>query len=788
MAKKKRVTTRSRKGRPRKAGPETVELIVVPVRNMVLFPGVVLPLMIGREHSVEAVRAAFGGNQPVGLLLQRDEALEAPGPEDLYEVGTLTTLVRYWTAPDGRHQAICQGDGRFRIVEFLQTQPFMVAKVELIQEDEPEGRAIDARFMALKQRAEEVLGMAPGAPEEMAQAVRAIESPAMLADMVSTFLDVPAGDKQELLELVDLRKRLDRLNQLLGDWAEVLRLSQKIRNDTKGHLEKAQREYYLREQLRIIRRELGEEDDEQAELGEFAERLEALNLPEAVEQEARRDLRRLERMPEQAAEYSMLRTWFEVFLELPWNEVTEDRLDLDHASEILEEDHHGLQKVKDRILEFLAVRKLNPGGQGPTLCLVGPPGVGKTSLGKSIARAMGREFVRVSLGGVHDEAEVRGHRRTYVGAMLGRVVDGLRRAGTRNPVFILDEMDKLGSGLHGDPSAAMLEVLDPAQNSSFTDNYLGVPFDLSDVLFVATANVLEQIPLALRDRLEVIHIPGYTEEEKVAIARRFLLPRQLEASGLTRKKLKVSSAALKEVVRYYTREAGVRNLEREVGAICRHAATLFARRRRKLFEVGPDQVPKILGPRRFESDVAQRTSRPGVATGLAWTPVGGEILFIEATSMPGKGELILTGQLGDVMRESARAALTLVKARAADLGIDVAAFESSDLHVHLPAGAVPKDGPSAGITMVTALVSLLTGKKIRGHLAMTGEISLRGLVLPVGGIKEKILAARAAGIRTVIMPERNRPDYESIADEVGSRPAVVYVSSVEQVLEVALGT
>lgn len=787
MAKKKRTTTRSRGGRSRKARPETAELIVVPVRNMVLFPGVVLPLMIGREHSVEAVRAAFGGNQPVGLLLQRDEAIEAPGPDDLYEVGTLTTLVRYWTAPDGRHQAICQGDGRFRIVEFVQTEPFMVARVELIQEDEPEGRAIDARFMALKQRAEEVLGMAPGAPEEMAQAVRAIESPAMLADMVSTFLDVPAGDKQELLELVDLRKRLDRLNHLLGDWAEVLRLSQKIRNDTKGHLEKAQREYYLREQLRIIRRELGEEDDEQAELGEFAERLEALELPEAVEREARRDLRRLERMPEQAAEYSMLRTWFEVFLELPWNEATEDRLDLDHASEILEEDHHGLQKVKDRILEFLAVRKLNPGGQGPTLCLVGPPGVGKTSLGKSIARAMGREFVRVSLGGVHDEAEVRGHRRTYVGAMLGRILDGLRRAKTRNPVFILDEMDKLGAGLHGDPSAAMLEVLDPAQNSTFTDNYLGVPFDLSDVLFVATANVLDQIPLALRDRLEVIHIPGYTEEEKVAIARRFLLPRQLKAAGLTRKKVKVSSAALKEVVRFYTREAGVRNLEREVGAICRHGATLFARRRRKPLEVDPEEVQEILGPRRFESDVAQRTSRPGVATGLAWTPVGGEILFIEATSMPGKGELILTGQLGDVMRESARAALTLVKARSADLGIDHAVFDCSDLHVHLPAGAVPKDGPIAGITMVTALVSLLTGKKVRGHLAMTGEISLRGLVLPVGGIKEKILAARAAGIRTVIMPERNRPDYESISEEVGSRPAIVYVSTIEQVLEVALG-
>ena len=767
--------------------PQTADLIVVPVRNMVLFPGVVLPLMIGRDRAIRAVRSAVAEQRPVGLLLQRDEQLEDPRPEDLYGVGTLATLVRYWTAPDGRHQAICQGEQRFRVLQYVQQEPYLIARVEMLPVDESESRAIEARFVALKQRAQEVLELAPGAPEEMSQAVRAIESPSMLADMVSTFVDVPASEKQELLEIPDLRRRLDRLNQMLGEWAEVLTLSQKIRVQTKSSLEKAQREYYLREQLRTIRRELGEEDDGQEELGELAKKLAALDLPEVVRKEAERELRRLRRTPEQAGEYSMLRTWFDVFVELPWNRFTEDHLDLARAEAILDEDHHGLEKVKRRILEFLAVRKLNPKGQGPTLCLVGPPGVGKTSLGRSIARAMGREFARASLGGVHDEGEIRGHRRTYVGAMLGRILDALRRVGSANPVFVLDEMDKLGSGLHGDPAAALLEVLDPAQNDTFVDNYLGVPFDLSRVLFLATANVLEGIPLALRDRLEVIHLPGYTEEEKLAIARRYLVKRQLAAAGLRRAQCTITSAALTEVVRHYTREAGVRNLEREIGSLCRHAATLFARRRRKPYRIDAQEVARILGPRRIESEVARRTQVPGVATGLAWTPVGGEILFVEATAMPGKGELILTGQLGDVMRESARAALSLVKSRAKELGLDPGLFDRTDLHVHLPAGAVPKDGPSAGVALVCAIVSLLTQRRVRGHVAMTGEISLRGLVLPVGGIKEKVLAARSAGVRTVLLPARNRADFEEIAGEVG-KLEVVYLETIEDALSTALET
>jgi len=769
----------------RAALPPTTDLIVVPVRNMVLFPGVVLPLMIGRDRAIRAVRSAVAEQRPVGLLLQRDEQLEDPRPEDLYGVGTLATLVRYWTAPDGRHQAICQGEQRFRVLEYLQQEPYLVARVEILPADESQGRAIEARFVALKQRAQEVLDLAPGAPEEMSQAVRAIESPTMLADMVSTFVDVPASEKQELLEIPDLRRRLDRLNQMLSEWAEVLSLSQKIRLQTKSSLEKAQREYYLREQLRTIRRELGEEDDGQEELGELAKKLSALELPDAVRKEAERELRRLQRTPEQAGEYSMLRTWFDVFVELPWNRFTEDHLDLARAAAILDEDHYGLEKVKRRILEFLAVRKLNPKGQGPTLCLVGPPGVGKTSLGRSIARAMGREFARASLGGVHDEGEIRGHRRTYVGALLGRILDALRRVGSANPVFVLDEMDKLGAGLHGDPAAALLEVLDPAQNDTFVDNYLGVPFDLSRVLFLATANVLEGIPPALRDRLEVIHLPGYTEEEKLAIARRYLVKRQLAAAGLTRAQCTITVAALTEVVRHYTREAGVRNLEREIGALCRHAATLFAGRRRKPYRIDAAEVARILGPPKVESEVARRTQVPGVATGLAWTPVGGEILFVEATSMPGKGELILTGQLGDVMRESARAALSLVKSRARELGLDPALFDRSDLHLHLPAGAVPKDGPSAGVALVCAIVSLLTQRRVRGHVAMTGEISLRGLVLPVGGIKEKVLAARSAGVRTVLLPARNRADFEEIAAEVG-RLEVVYLETIEDALASAL--
>lgn len=784
MAKKRR----KKRSQAKAQEAAEIEVILVPVRNMVLFPGVVLPLMIGREASVRAVREAVDTNRPVGLVLQRDENTEEPSPEDLYQVGSLAQIVRYWQAPDGQHHAICQGEGRFHVHSYDTTGAVLTAKVRMIPVAEPTGKRIDAQFVALKQRAHEVLDLAPGAPEEMSQAVRSIESPTVLADMVSTFVDVSPAEKQVLLETLDLEERLDRLNHLLGEWAEVLSLSHKIRQETKGELDKAQREYFLREQLRTIQRELGELDEGAEEIAEFAERLSALDLPEEAEREARKELRRLERTPEHASDHSMLRTWLELFTELPWNTVSHDQLNLKRAEEILDEDHFGLEVVKKRILESLAVRKLNPKGQGRALCLVGPPGVGKTSLGRSVARAMGREFVRLSLGGVNDESEVRGHRRTYIGSMPGRILDGLRRAGTRNPVFLLDELDKLGrAGFQGDPSSAMLEVLDPAQNSTFVDNYLATPFDLSDVLFIATANVSDTIPPALRDRLEVIRLSGYTEEEKLEIARRYLVRRQLESAGLKASQCRIQVSALRELIRFYTREAGVRNLEREIAALCRHAATKFARRRRKPMVFDAEEVRKVLGPRRRENEVAERTARSGVATGLAWTGLGGEILFVEATRMTGKGELVLTGQLGDVMKESARAALSVVRARAEEWGLDPDLFQSSDLHVHLPEGAVPKDGPSAGVALFVALVSLLTGRRVRPTVAMTGEISLRGLVMPVGGIKEKVLAARAAGIRTVMLPARNRSDYEKeVTEKVRQGLEVVWLERVEDALEAAL--
>jgi len=573
---------------------------------------------------------------------------------------------------------------------------------------------------------------------------------------------------------------------MLGEMSAVRKLSQKIRHKTKSTLDKAQREYYLREQLRAIQKELGEGEEHDEEFGELRERLEGLDMPEAARKTAIKELRRLERMPEQAAEYSMLRTYLETFADMPWSTITKDNLNLRRARKILNEDHYGLEKVKRRILEFLAVRKLNPTGQGPTLCLVGPPGVGKTSLGHSIARALDRKFERISLGGVHDEAEIRGHRRTYVGAMPGAIIGGLLRAGSKNPVFMLDELDKLGAGIHGDPSSALLEVLDPAQNHTFRDNYLGTDFDLRSVLFIGTANVLYDIPRALRDRLEVIELPGYTEVEKLEIAKRYLVKRRLVATGLRASQCRIQQAALRLIIKSYTREAGVRNLEREIGAVCRHVAMQVAAGKKKSVSVGAADIAAILGPIRFESELALRTSQPGVVTGLAWTPVGGEILFVEASSVPGKGKLILTGHLGAVMKESAIAAISLAKARAAQFGIDPAIFDRSDLHLHIPAGAVPKDGPSAGAAMFTAVVSLLTGRRVQSSIAMTGEISLRGLVLPIGGVKEKVLAAHAAGVKKVILPARNRRDFKEIPAEARKKLRFVWVENVDDVIAAAL--
>ena len=788
MARKKKSKRKTqRRSRRSVDDTEIEELVIVPVRNMILFPGVVLPLMLGRESSVLAVRAAVEDDRPIGLLLQRDERDDSPGPADLFKVGTVGEIMRYWTAPDGRHQAICQGLSRFEVIDYVETEPLLVARVRRIEEVDRSTRAIEARFVALKQRAEEVLSLSPGTPEDLEQAVQGIDSPGMLADLVATFLDMPSTEKQEILETFEVKARLDRLLEALGQAAAVLELSLKIRRETKGSLDQAQREYFLREQLRQIRRELGEGDDFTDELAEIRERVDALSLPEEAEREVRRELKRLERTPEQAAEHSMLRTWMEVFTELPWNTRSKDTLQLDAAQEVLDADHHGLEKVKRRILEFLAVKKLNPEGQGPTLCLVGPPGVGKTSLGQSVARAMGREFVRVSLGGVHDESEVRGHRRTYVGAMPGKIIEGLRKARTRNPVFLLDEVDKLGAGMNGDPSSALLEVLDPAQNGTFQDNYLGVPFDLSEVLFIATANVEEQIPGPLHDRMDVLRLSGYTEAEKLAIARKHLLGRQRTAAGLKASQLKISVAALREVITGYTREAGVRELERKIAAICRFAAVKFASRRRKPILIGPDDVKEILGHERREHEVAERTAQSGVATGLAWTSVGGEILFIEAASCGGKGELRLTGQLGDVMKESALAALTLLRSRASELGIDEEELATSDIHLHIPAGAVPKDGPSAGVAITVALASLFSGRPVRGTVAMTGEISLRGRVLPVGGVKEKVLAALAAGIRTILLPERNMADLVELPEAARKRLKFIPLRAIDDAFEVALG-
>ncbi len=778
---KKASSKRRSKGRG-----DTEELVIVPVRNMILFPGVVLPLMLGRERSVVAVRAAVAEEREIGLLLQRDEREETPGPKDLYTVGTVGDIMRYWTAPDGRHQAICQGQSRFEIIEYVATEPVLIARVRRIEEVEKPSRALEARFVALKARAQEVLAMAQGTPEDLEQAVQGIESPAMLADLVATFLDMPATEKQELLETFDLKKRLDRLLEALGEAHAVLELSTKIRQDTKETLDTAQREYYLREQLRQIQRELGEGEDLVSEIQEIRKRVDALDLPEEAEREVRRELRRLERTPEQASEHSMLRTWLEVFTELPWNERSRDLVDLSRAQEVLDADHHGLEKVKRRIIEFLAVKKLNPEGQGPTLCLVGPPGVGKTSLGQSVARATGREFVRISLGGVHDESEIRGHRRTYVGAMPGKIIEGLRKAKTRNPVFLLDEVDKLGQGMHGDPASALLEVLDPAQNGTFQDNYLGVPFDLSEVLFIATANVEERIPLPLHDRMDVIRLAGYTAEEKLAIAREHLFARQRSEAGLKASQLRMSVGALKEIISSYTREAGVRDLDRKIAAVCRFAATKFASRRKKPMSIGPAEVREILGPERREREVVDRTAQPGVATGLAWTSVGGEILFIEAAYSEGKGELRLTGQLGDVMKESALAAQTLLKTRAEALGIDKELIAKSDVHLHIPAGAVPKDGPSAGVAITVALVSLFTGRRVRSTVAMTGEISLRGRVLPVGGVKEKTLAALAAGIKTVLLPAKNMPDLIELPESAASKLKFLPLETIEEALDAAL--
>ena len=762
-------------------------LILIPTRNLVLFPGTVLPITLGRQRSVLAAQAAMRLSRPVGLVLQREAATDDPIPVDLHRIGTEAGLLRYVTSPDGMHHAICQGERRFRILEFLDGFPFLVARVERIAEPEAASTEIAARLLNLRNQATEVLQLLPQTPAELMGAVQSIASASALADLIASFMDITPPEKQEVLETIDVARRLERVSAMLSYRLEVLRLSQRINEQTKEKMDERQREFLLREQLKTIQKELGEGEDAKAqEIAELRNRIAQAKMPEEVEEHAKKEVSRLERMPEAAGEYSMARTYIEWLVELPWAAGDTPPVDVAEARRILDADHYGLAKVKRRILEYLAIQKLNPGGRSPILCFVGPPGVGKTSLGQSIARATGRKFARVSLGGVHDEAEIRGHRRTYIGALPGNILQGIKKAGSRTCVMMLDEVDKLGRGIQGDPSSALLEVLDPEQNSTFRDNYLGVPFDLSRVMFITTANVLDNIPGPLRDRMEVIDLPGYVEDEKLEIARRYLVARQLQANGLKPEQAEITDAALGAIIRDYTREAGVRNLEREIGTVMRGIAMRVAEGTAAHVKIEPQDLPEILGPPRFESEVKMRTSIPGVATGLAWTPVGGDILFIEATRIPGDGRLILTGQLGEVMKESAQAALSLVKGKAQSLGLAPEAFEKSDIHIHVPAGAIPKDGPSAGVAMYTALVSLLTHRTVKSEAAMTGEISLRGLVLPVGGIKEKVVAAARAGLTTVILPARNRKDYDEIPESARKALRFLWAERVEDVIDNAL--
>jgi ATP-dependent Lon protease len=764
--------------------PEDV-LIVLPVRDIVLFPGVVLPIAISGRRALAAAQEAVRTQRRVGLLLQKN-AVEEPDGDDLHRVGTAASIVRFVTAPDGSHHLICQGEQRFTVLDFVSRDPFLVARIETHKEATVLDREVEARGLNLRERAIEALQLLPQAPAELTNAIRAVESVPALADIVASFMDLKSADKQDILATFDLQSRLDRVLAFITRRIEVLKVSRQIDERTREAFDGRQKEAVLRERLRQIQKELGETDGPAAEIEELRKAIGEAGMPAEALEQALREVARLERMPEGAAEYSMARTYLDWLIAMPWSKSDTELLDIERARAILDEDHHGLDKVKKRILEFLAVRKLNPEGRSPILCFVGPPGVGKTSLGQSIAKALGLEFRRVSLGGVHDEAEIRGHRRTYIGSLPGNIVQAMRKVKRRNPVLMLDEVDKLSASHQGDPFSALLEVLDPEQNNTFRDNYLGVPFDLSKVLFIGTANVMDSIPAPLRDRMEVIELSGYTEEEKLQIARRHLLKRQLSANGLRADQVQVSDEALRQVIVDHTREAGVRSLERQIGALLRNAAVTIASGRATSVAINAGDIVKILGGARFENDVALRTSVPGVATGLAWTPAGGDILFIESSRVKGSGKLILTGQLGDVMKESAQAAVTLVKSQADRLGIDPGQLENADLHIHVPAGAIPKDGPSAGVAMATSLASLLSQRTVRADVAMTGEISLRGVVLPVGGIKEKCVAAARAGIRTVILPARNRRDLEDIPESVRNRLEFVWAEKIDDVLARAL--
>lgn len=763
-------------------------LPIVPMRNLVLFPQVLAPITIGRPRSVAAVARAIGSKDPLIVVLQRDPTVDDPGLVDMHPVGTLARIVQHARSDESQWHVVCQGVGRVRVMELVPGHPFMAARVERLPEPEDErpSAQAEALSMQLRERTAELLSLLPSVPAEFTQVMQATTSPSQLADLAASLVDAEPEQKQVLLETLDTEARLRGVLDLVTHRLQVLRLSLEIGARTKEQFDDRQRRVLLQEQLRAIRKELGEESEQSQDFQRLEESIAKAQMPPEAEAQARKEFERLKRMSESSGEGPMLRTWLEWMTELPWAEPKPLEIDLETARGVLEIDHFGLPKVKRRIVEYLAVRKLNPKGRAPILCFAGPPGVGKTSLGQSIAKALDRPFVRVSLGGVHDEAEIRGHRRTYIGALPGLVVQGLKRAGARDCVMMLDEVDKMGTSLRGDPAAALLEVLDPEQNHTFRDHYLGLPFDLSRVVFIATANVMDAVPAPVRDRMEVIELPGYTQEEKLQIARRYLVRRQLEIAGLDATNFEITDAALKELAANYTREAGVRQLEREIGRVTRHAAISVAEQASTRVRVDATELEAVLGPAPFEHETALRAGLPGVATGLAWTPAGGDILFIEVTRVAGADKLILTGQLGDVMKESAQAALTLVKSQSPALGIPSLAFEHMDIHVHVPAGAIPKDGPSAGVAMFIALASLFTQRPVRPDVAMTGEISLRGLVLPVGGIKEKVLAALRAGVRTVLLPARNRKDLLDVPEEVRSQIEFVWLEKVDDALGVAL--
>lgn len=764
-------------------------LPVLPIRDIVVFPYMIIPLFVGRQVSIDAIENALSSNKMVMLLTQKDMSVEVPAAKDLFRTGTVGLIMRMLKLPDGRVKILVQGLTKARVKEFTHEGPFYRVQIEKMSEEKPKEITIEieALIRTVKEQLDKAISLGKTIIPDVMVVIENLDDPGRLADLIASNLGLKTDQAQEVLEITEPITRLKRVSDILGHEIELLMVQQKIQTEARGEIDKTQRDYFLREQLKAIQKELGEMDERAEEIREFTKKMEKAKMPEKVQAEAEKQLRRLQKMHPDSAEAATIRTYLEWLVELPWSKSTRDMLDIKKAQQVLDEDHYDLEKIKERILEYLSVRKLKAKMKGPILCFIGPPGVGKTSLGKSIARALGREFVRLSLGGVRDEAEIRGHRRTYVGALPGRIIQGLKQAGTNNPIFMLDEVDKIGMDFRGDPSSALLEVLDPEQNNTFVDHYLAVPFDLSSVIFITTGNMVDTIPSPLRDRMEIIYLSGYTEEEKIGIAKNYLVPKQLDAHGITGKTLKISDEALRYITTHYTREAGVRNLEREIARLCRKIARAIAEgNNKKTFLITPKNITKYLGVPKFLPEEEIEKEQVGVATGLAWTEAGGEIIHVEATTMKGRGSLTLTGQLGDVMKESAQAALSYIRSRAASLGIDEEVFGKTDLHIHVPAGAIPKDGPSAGITMATAIASALTGKPVRKDVAMTGEVTLRGRVLPIGGLKEKALAAKRMGIRKVLIPKRNQKDLEEIPKYISKNMQFVPVDTMDEVLKSAL--